>query len=77
MTTAFDEHPAEQWIPVRWVKKAVRCDFCRSNIPAGKPGTTTGSRGTKAWYCRHRNIFECLGCRSEAMRADTARKEGR
>lgn len=73
MSREFDAHPAEQWTPVRHVPHGVTCDFCWYEIPAGSPGRRKGERGTRAWYNAHRRVWECLGCRSEAFRADFAR----
>jgi len=69
----FEDHPAERWTPVRHVPAGVACDFCRNGIPAGSPGRRAGERGTRAWYNAHRRVYECIGCRSEAFRADAAR----
>lgn len=63
---------SETWIPLRYVPAATWCWFCGAFIPRAKPGTTTGTRGTKAWLCREREVLECFECRSEAMRAEEA-----
>ena len=63
----------EVWTPVRYVQRQEVCDFCWNFIPPGSPGRSTGSRGTRAWYNPALDIWECLACRSEAMRADMAR----
>jgi hypothetical protein len=73
MPELFDAHPAEQWTPVRYIRNARRCDFCGIEIPAGSPGATRGTRGTKAYFNPHRNVWECMPCRSEATRADFIR----
>ena len=69
----FEDHPAEKWTPARHVPTGVYCDFCNCWIRKASPGNSTGSRGTKAWYNAYRKVWECLGCRTEAMRADFAR----
>jgi hypothetical protein len=61
--------PVETWIPMRTVYASTWCWFCGAFIAKGKPGNTTGTRGTKAWWCRERDVCECLECRSEAIRA--------
>jgi hypothetical protein len=62
------------WVPARHVQQAQKCATCRVVIPKGAPGTSTGSRGTKAWYNRLSREWECIACRSEGMRADDARQ---
>lgn len=64
----------EEWVPVRHVAKPQTCRFCRGHISAGKPGTTTGSRGTKAWWSKTTNTWECLTCRSEGFRVEGVRE---
>lgn len=61
------------WIPVRYVRVEVRCAFCGGRIPPGKPGTRTGERGTRAWWNKLTSQYECLGCRTDAFRAEDAR----
>ena len=73
MSREFDAHPAEQWTPVRYVPHVVTCDFCWYDIQPGSPGRRKGERGTRAWYNAHRRVWEHLGCRSDAFRADIAR----
>lgn len=68
----FDQHPAEKWIPVRFLRQAVVCSFCRCTVWAGSPGHTTGTRGTRVWWNQWRNEYECMPCRSEAVRAGIA-----
>ena len=58
------------WTPVRFIRDPQVCAFCWQIIPNGRPGSTTGSRGTKAWYCPEHRVYECLGCRSEATDAE-------
>lgn len=36
--------------PVRYQHRAETCHLCWARIPAGAPGPTTGSRGTRAWF---------------------------
>jgi hypothetical protein len=69
---SFWDHPAERWSPVRFVPRGVTCGFCRVDIPAGSPGRTRGTRGTRAYYNAHRRIYECIGCRTEGIRAEEA-----
>lgn len=61
------------WTPARYIDKSQKCDFCWNAIVRCKPGNTTGTRGTKAWYNAALGIWECLACRSEGMRAEEAR----
>lgn len=70
----FEDHPAEQWTPVRYMAHDAACDFCRFTIFKGSPGRSAGTRGTRCWWNSYRRVYECLGCRTEAMRADTARE---
>ena len=62
----------EQWTPVRYVRRPQTCAFCWCVIPAGSPGSSTGTRGTRAWV-NDRGEWECLGCRSDGFRAEEAR----
>lgn len=62
------------WTPSRYVKHDQQCDFCWNRIPRSKPGSTSGTRGTKAFYNAAFNIWECWPCRQEAARADEARE---
>jgi hypothetical protein len=61
------------WVPVRYVKNEVRCDFCGRRIPKGAPGNSTGTRGTRCWWNMLRRVYECLDCRTEGFRAEEAR----
>lgn len=61
------------WTPVRYVHKSQRCDFCWNAIPRARPGSTTGTRGTKAYFNAALGIWECLKCREAAHDADAAR----
>ncbi len=71
----FSHHPAEKWIPVRYLQHDVECDFCRFPVMAKTPGRTKGSRGTVVWWNPHRRVYECMECRSEGMRAEAVRDE--
>jgi hypothetical protein len=64
---------SETWVPIRTVYAWTYCWFCGTLIAKAKPGSTTGTRGTKAWWCKERDVLECLDCRSEGMRAEEAR----
>lgn len=58
-----------EWTPVRYISHEQRCAFCGMTILKGKPGSSTGDRGTKAWFRRldeMRGEWECLACRKEA-----------
>ena len=66
---------AERWIPARTISQRQRCDFCGCDIPRAKPGNTTGSRGTKAWFNPDRRVWECCDCRSEGFRAEAEREK--
>ena len=63
------------WMPVRTVSYAQACHFCGAGIPRDRPGAKTGTRGTKAFYNRALNLWECMACREEATRAELARHE--
>jgi hypothetical protein len=65
------------WTPVRTVSYHQACHFCGAGIPKDRPGATTGTRGTKAFYNRGLNLWECMACRVEATRAELARQEAR
>jgi hypothetical protein len=65
----------EVWIPIRFVREEVRCWFCHARIPKASPGSTTGTRGTKAWWDKATNRWECLPCHDEGTRAQIARDE--
>lgn len=69
----FEDHPAEYWTPVRYMQHDAVCDFCRFKIPRGSPGRSRGTRGTRCWWNAFRKVYECLDCRTEAVRADIAR----
>ncbi len=69
----FEDHPAEQWVPVRTLRNDTDCSFCGFLILKGSPGRSAGTRGTLCWFNPERRQYECLGCRSEAMRAEDAR----
>lgn len=66
--------PEPMWRPVRFVREDVECSFCGYVIRKGSPGDRVGERGTKAWWNPHLREVECLGCRSEAVRALEARE---
>lgn len=65
----------EAWIPVRFVRVEVRCDFCKHRIPVGSPGRKTGTRGTRCWWNKVRRVYECLDCRTDGFRAEEARHD--
>ncbi len=62
------------WIPARFVRRSQVCAFCRSSISPARPGSTTGTRGTKAWFNPATGEWECLECHEEASRAEAARQ---
>jgi hypothetical protein len=64
----------EQWTPVRYVRFPQRCDFCWETIPRCKPGNSTGTRGTKAYFNAVRRVWECIACRQEGFRAEAERE---
>jgi hypothetical protein len=68
-------YPAELWTPVRFVRSIQTCSFCFEEIPTGSPGNSTGTRGTRAYYCARRSAWLCLACKSEYTRSDIAREE--
>jgi hypothetical protein len=61
------------WTPVRTISYAQVCHFCRAPIARDRPGAKTGTRGTKAFFNRALNLWECMPCREEATRAELAR----
>jgi hypothetical protein len=63
VSRSYSKPDAGYWMPVRFVSKQQVCDFCWGFIPPQKPGTSTGSRGTKAYYCPGLGIWECIPCR--------------
>lgn len=68
-------HPGELWTPVRYVSRNQVCDFCWCTIPKGSPGNSAGTRGTRAWFNHYLGIWECLECRTEAVRAELMREQ--
>lgn len=61
-----------EWTPVRYISHEQRCAFCGATILRGKPGASSGERGTKAYFRRldeMRGEWECLACRSEGQDA--------
>jgi hypothetical protein len=40
----------EGFRPVRYVAARQRCHFCFGAIPKASPGSSKGTRGTKAWF---------------------------
>lgn len=65
--------PEPFWMPVRFVPDGVTCDFCRFVIPRSFPGRRTGERGTKAYFNSLMRVYECIGCRQDELRAQSAR----
>jgi hypothetical protein len=49
--------------------------MCGGRIPRSKPGTSTGTRGTKAYFSPEARAWECIECRSEGVRAEIAQQE--
>lgn len=64
--------PEPYWMPVRYVNEPQVCSFCGYTIQRASPGSTTGSRGTKAYFNSLTKVWECIGCRQEALRAQGA-----
>jgi len=58
------------WTPVRYVNAPQRCASCGRYIPKGSPGNSAGTRGTRAYFCRERNTWNCIPCRQEAYALD-------
>jgi len=65
------------WTPARYITFDQVCHFCGAEIPRAKPGTTTGTRGTKAYINVALGLYECMPCRWEATRAELAGQEPR
>lgn len=65
----------DNWTPVRFVPGEVPCSFCLRKIPRGAPGSSKGTRGTKAYWCNSRKVWECIECRAEGVRAELAQDE--
>ena len=72
---AMVRDPEPYWIPVRFVREPHDCSFCGYTIPRGAPGARTGERGTKAYLNSLTRLWECIGCRQEALRAQGAQLE--
>ena len=68
-------HAREVWTPVRSISADQQCYFCWCRIARGKPGRSTGDRGTKAFYCHEARLWQCLECHAEHVRAEIARNE--
>ena len=64
--------PEPYWTPARFVHEPQTCSFCGYMIPRASPGSTTGTRGTKAYFNSLTKVWECIGCRQEALRAQGA-----
>lgn len=65
----------EAWTPIRFVRSLHQCESCGSTILPGSPGSTTGSRGTRAFQSVQRRAWRCLTCHVEIGRMDRARDE--
>lgn len=63
---------SQGWIPARTIRFEVKCRFCGVRIPRCKPGSSTGDRGTKAWFNPSSREWECLSCHDELTRAELA-----
>lgn len=64
--------PEPLWIAARTIRRDVVCSFCGALIRRCAPGSTTGTRGTKAFFNPQLREFECMPCREEATRAALA-----
>ena len=62
----------EDFQPVRWVSSAQKCHWCFGRIPPGKPGATTGTRGTKAFLCVRVGLWRHIDCHNEARAQEAA-----
>ena len=71
---SFEDHPAERWSPMWQVPQGVECCFCGYPIKPGGPPYKTKTTAMRAWFNHHRRVWECIGCRQEAFRADMARR---
>lgn len=69
------ESVAATWVPVRYIHREQRCVFCQNRIPRGAPGSSKGTRGTKAWRNSLTGDWECIPCRTEGFKVDAARRE--
>ena len=63
------------WTPARYIAHDTRCHLCGADIARTKPGATTGTRGTKAFFNATLGLFECMDCRLEGTRAELAGHE--
>ena len=65
----------EPWTPARYIRFAQICESCGSTIAVQSPGTSTGTRGTKAFFSPLRRAWQCLHCRTELCRCERAAVE--
>jgi hypothetical protein len=65
---------AEAWTPIRFVRSLHQCESCKATILLGSPGSSTGTRGTRAFWTKQRDAWRCLSCHTEITRSDRARE---
>ena len=63
MSRSYSKPDPDYWMPVRFVRLQQVCNFCQAFIPRASPGRSTGTRGTKAYYCPALGVWECIPCR--------------
>lgn len=62
------------WVPVRFIQRPQRCAFCQCTIRRGSPGSSKGTRGTKAWRNGITGEWECIPCRTEGFKVEAVRR---
>ncbi len=63
----------EIWTPIRFVRSLHICESCGETILLGSPGSSTGTRDTRAFWTKPRDAWRCLRCHTEIGRMDRAR----
>ena len=66
------DDPEKHWTPARYIREVQECSFCGFTIPPAKPGASSGTRGTKAYFNTLTKEWECVPCRREAVEAQLA-----
>ena len=64
----------ELWNPARYIMQSQVCVDCGIRIPKASPGTSSGTRGTKAFFSPDRKAWRCEACMEDASKCDLARE---